>query len=126
MPRTNTSVEILGTAWSLAFRAQSEDPLLRERAGYTDQTTHEIVILAHLDDDQDDAVGDFDIYQQEVLRHEIIHAFLFESGLGDYALPPTEDGGHPEQMIDWFAIQYPKIQAVFKQLHCEGAYASKD
>ena len=45
---------------------------------------------------------------EEVMRHEVMHAFFIESGLTDYCLN--------EQLVDWFAIQSPKIFKVFKEL----------
>lgn len=51
------------------------------------------------------------------LRHEIIHAFMFESGLGfNFEHNPI---GIDETMVDWIAIQYPKIRKVFKKLEIE-------
>lgn len=52
----------------------------------------------------------------KVLRHEIIHAFLFESGLQENY--HNEKWGHDEIMIDWFAIQFPKIQKAFYEADC--------
>lgn len=46
----------------------------------------------------------------EVLRHEIIHAFLFESGLDSY--------NHDEQLVNWIAIQFPKMLKAFKDVEC--------
>lgn len=52
---------------------------------------------------------------RNVIRHEVTHAFLFESGL-------SENTGYSacwatnEEMIDWFAIQSPKIFKAFKEL----------
>ena len=50
-----------------------------------------------------------------VLRHEIIHAFLNESGLKDN-FEHTSHAGHEETMVDWIAIQFPKIATVYKEL----------
>lgn len=47
----------------------------------------------------------------------VIQTFAFESGLGDNWKHDTL--GHDEMAIDWFAIQYPKIKTVFKQLGVE-------
>lgn len=44
----------------------------------------------------------------EVVRHEIMHAFFVESGLEDYCAN--------EQLVNWFAIQSPKIFKVFQEL----------
>lgn len=37
----------------------------------------------------------------EILRHEVVHAFLYESGMGYYAADET--------LVEWIAIQLPKI-----------------
>lgn len=50
----------------------------------------------------------------EVIRHEIIHAFLYASGLGDSW--EHKDFGHDETVIDWFALQFKKIEVVINQL----------
>lgn len=46
---------------------------------------------------------------KKTIRHEIIHAFLNESGLTDCALQPRGSWARNEEMVDWFAIQGPKI-----------------
>lgn len=46
----------------------------------------------------------------EVLRHEIIHAFFSEAGLNDYS--------SNEQLVDWLAIQSPKLFRAFKETDC--------
>ena len=53
---------------------------------------------------------------KEILRHEILHAFLFESGLNDSSLILDSAWARNEEMIDWFAIQSPKIYKVYKDL----------
>lgn len=47
---------------------------------------------------------------KEVLRHEIIHAFFDESGLNNYS--------SDEQLVDWLAIQFPKLQKAFNEAGC--------
>ena len=54
-------------------------------------------------------------YRKQVLRHEIVHAFLFESGL-DINSNKSEEWARNEEMIDWLAIQFHKIEKVFKEL----------
>ena len=51
-----------------------------------------------------------------MLRHEIIHAFLFESGLECNSLK-TYNWAENEEMVDWFAIQSPKIFILYKELN---------
>lgn len=48
-----------------------------------------------------------EIRQKEVIRHEVVHAFLYESGLHDMACD--------EELVDWLAVQLPKINEVIKK-----------
>ena len=43
-----------------------------------------------------------------MIRHEIIHAFLYESGMKECS-SATQSWVENEEMVDWFAIQIPKI-----------------
>ena len=52
------------------------------------------------------------------LRHEVIHAFLNESGLTSSS-NGVDCWALNEEMVDWIAIQYPKIRKVFQQLGCD-------
>lgn len=106
-------INILGTEWTIEYRNANTDLLLKENDGYTDPSANLIVIANKR---KDDDVLDFKEIQKRCLRHEIIHAFLFESGLG----PNFEHSryGHEETMVDWIAIQFPKILKVFKEAGC--------
>lgn len=64
-----------------------------------------------------DTVQDMDAYRKKVLRHEIIHAFLYESGIWGNS-KRDEAWGVNEEMTDWMAIQFPKILEVFKDVGC--------
>ena len=55
-------------------------------------------------------------YRKRVLRHEIIHAFLNESGLSDSSNQYAGAWAKNEEMVDWFAIQSPKIFKVYLEL----------
>lgn len=103
------TVDILGTKYSIFYRSISEDKLLRECDGYCDKTTKKIVITTENID-----LEDFDNYQKKCLRHEIIHAFMFESGLGcNWEHKPI---GQEETTVDWFAIQFPKLLTAFQKV----------
>lgn len=109
-------VNILGSEWSVKFGSKEKYPNLAEMDGYTDPSTREIVV-----DDMKASQGqigvkaDLESYQKQVVRHEIIHAFLLESGLGSSS--NSADGwAMNEEMVDWFAIQSPKIFKVFSEL----------
>lgn len=107
-------INILGSEWDVEYRNADIDPILQGgNGGYTDPSINLIVIS---NKGKDDGVVDFGKIQKRYLRHEIIHAFLFESGLG-FNLEHCEFG-HEETMIDWLAIQFPKIQRVFEEAGC--------
>lgn len=63
-------------------------------------------------------VKDLVAYQKKVLRHEIVHAFLYESGLWQNAYG-SKCWAKNEEMIDWMAIQIPKIQKAYKEAYCD-------
>lgn len=77
--------------------------------GFTDSTVKKIVIRKAVDDTQN--MCDMKAYQKSVLRHEIIHAFLYESGLDS-----CSDWATNEEIVDWIAIQFPKLLASFKEV----------
>lgn len=109
-------VNILGSEWSVKFGSEEEYPSLAKMDGYTDSSIREIVV-----DDmkaskgQIESKADLESYQRQVIRHEIVHAFLFESGL-DSNSNNTESWATDEEMVDWFAIQSPKIFKAFNEL----------
>ena len=104
-------IDILGTKYDITFKEQDEDELLADCDGYTDKTTKKIVIVKRPKDNQ---LGCWDAYSKKVLRHEIIQAFLFESGLhGNANWDATEVQEHPEMIVDWFAVQWGKISWAF-------------
>lgn len=55
------------------------------------------------------------IYEQKVLCHELIHAFMYESGL-DVNSNNIEQWAMNEEMIDWMAIQMPKIMEAYESV----------
>lgn len=59
---------------------------------------------------QDSTQTEKEARKKEVLRHEIIHAFFSGSGLDDY--------NTNEQLVNWLAIQFPKIQKAFEEANC--------
>lgn len=105
---------ILGTYYTIQERPRKEDKFLENADGYCDKTAKKIVIITKDDDNQ---LEDFEVYRKGILRHEVLHAFLFESGLHENMTHPQY--GHDEEMLDWFAKQYPKIKKVYQKLEIE-------
>lgn len=56
------------------------------------------------------------IVEKTILRHEIVHAFLFESGLGYSSNSIDGPWALNEEMVDWIAMQGPKIMKVWQEL----------
>lgn len=107
-----TTVNILGTEYTISELSPQEDSALKECDGYCDKTTHEIVITTKPDDCE---LGDWEQYRNKTLRHEVLHAFHFESGIAENF--ENKQYGFSETIVDWFAIQSPKIYKVFNQLN---------
>lgn len=101
-------VNILGTEYTIETE---NDKLLKLNAdGLCEQYTKKICVRetdSFLTDD--DSQETKLVREKEVLRHELYHAFFNESGLSD-------DYSGNEQLINWLAIQSPKIFKVFQEL----------
>lgn len=108
------TVIVLGTKYSIFFRTEDDDEDLADCDGYCDYSNKTIVIKS----DNTRNLGDFEWAQRKALRHEIIHAFLSESGLQSN-FEHCRKFGHDETMVDWFAIQYPKIAELYRKLNIE-------
>lgn len=114
---------ILGTPWEIKIKAYSEDPYFKKynSSGYCSSLEHLIVVC-----DSSSWPG----YQEEsdellnndmklTLRHEITHAFLYESGLADNSAVLAGEGwAKNEEMVDWFARQGVKIFMAWKKANC--------
>lgn len=111
-------VNILGTEYNIIFKNDKEvcadmECEIGECGGYCNGFLHEIVI-ANLDSCIDSEMAKNNLKKTN-MRHEIIHAFLNESGLGNNA-NSSDCWAKNEEMVDWFAIQSPKIFKVFQEL----------
>lgn len=103
-------INVLGTEYEICFRSKKEDEFMGKTDcdGYCDKSAKLIVVTT-----DNEELSDFAYYQKKILRHEIIHAFMFESGL-DCNWQHAEQWGHDETHIDWFAIQAPKLFEAFR------------
>ena len=109
---STTKVNILGTEYTVIV--EKENKHFGVADGYCDENKKEIHI--QLQDGKDYEVADIKHYLKTVVRHEIIHAFLFESGHHGNSLVYEHSWEGNEEMIDWWAIQFHKIEKVFKEL----------
>lgn len=100
-------VSVLGTGYRIIEDNCNNDPLLLNSFGYTDYTSKKIVITDFQNEEIE--IEDVAKYRKQVIRHELIHAFLCESGLHENC------EWHNEEMVDWLAMQAPKLQKIFKE-----------
>ena len=103
-------VNVLGTVYKIKYI-----PSLDGRGGETDFYTQEIRISEQEDVPAEYKTDNLKEMQRHVLRHELIHAFLFESGM-DQSSAAHEAWAVNEEMIDWMAIQMPKIMAAYDSI----------
>lgn len=105
-------VKILGTEYEIIMNAEEKDyPILKDADGYADFTIKKIVIKKLVQDGE--SYEDLELWQRKTLRHEIVHAFLYESGLWQNSF---KDWARNEEMTDWIALQFTKVLEVFIQV----------
>ena len=104
-------VYILGTEYAIRYEKRKNDEKLEDAYGYLERYSKEIVI-EDIEHNPLEAKN-LEDFQKKVLRHEIIHAFLYESGLS-----VNSDWADNEEIVDWIAIQFPKMLKVFEEAKC--------
>lgn len=103
-------INILGSEWTIKEQSESENDKLKNWDGYTDWTTREIVVEREINGNLDN----MEKHIRKVLRHEIVHAFLIESGLYECA-GESESWALNEAMVDWVARQGQKIYKAWEE-----------
>jgi len=105
-------INVLGTKYTIERRLIDNDKNLETCDGYCDTSIKLIVIVDAKPETHSKA--DLEAYAKKVIRHEIIHAFLYESGLCVNAVVFDDAWSGNEEMIDWIAIQFPKLLDAFR------------
>lgn len=108
------TVNILGVEYTIYFDV-NPDEMPEGSDGCMDQSTRSIKI-AKMEVSRNTLQNLAD-YQKKVLRHEIVHAFMYESGCWANS-GATDAWGQDETVTDWFAIQSPKIFKAFQEADC--------
>ena len=108
-------INILGTDYEIVHDTKAENPKLEDAYGYCEVFSKKIVLDSEIEKENDKMTCErLDIFKNKVLRHEIIHAFFFESGLYSNC-----DFAENEELIDWIAMQFYKIDKAFKKAGCD-------
>lgn len=107
--KKNKKINVLGTNYEIVFVSQSKMKELADDCppgvncwGLCDSNVATIYLDERLDKDGNAF--------KHILRHELTHAIFYESGLDSQC-----DFAICEQLVDWLAIQFPKIANVFKE-----------
>lgn len=107
-------VDILGTEYSVFLDVPAEE-MPPNADGIMDYSIKAIKVIEMKP--EQGSIENLDVYKKKVLRHEIIHAFLRESGLWENS-GETEAWGCDETITDWIAIQAPKLYRAFEATGC--------
>lgn len=112
-------INVLGTEYTAVMKKYDEDEAFERLSidGYCDGLTKQIVCC-----DMSTFKGWEHESRETILaaecatqRHEIVHAFLFESGLADSSFTVDEAWAKNEEMVDWIALQGPKIYKAWQE-----------
>lgn len=105
-------INILGTEYTLNQEVlSSENENMNANYGFCDHSIKEINIGLFVSEESDD-LKNIKQFESKVTRHEIIHAFIEESGLAECC-----DWAINEEMVDYFAKQIPKMVKLFKEIN---------
>lgn len=115
-------VNILGTEYIILVKQYHEEEAFERNsfAGYCDGYTKQIVIcdMHTYKGWEHETEQSIQTAQKETMRHEIVHAFLNESGLKENTLAYGGGWAKNEEMVDWLAMQIPKIYKAFEEAGC--------
>lgn len=107
-------INVLGTQYEIREATEDEEPVLKDAEGICDESVKLIIIDSMIPDPSSIIeLRNLNQHKMKVLRHEIIHAFLFESGLAECS-PFAKN----EEMVDWIAKQFPKLLKAFRDSGC--------
>ena len=101
MKRKINNVPILGTEYNVFIVDEKGYKQIKDKVGCCDSSSKDIYLHKSLFKREEGSVKHLMKVCEEVLTHEIVHAFIYESGLGE--------SYQNETLIDWISIQLEKI-----------------
>lgn len=104
-------VNILGTNYRIEKHKNGDDNKLESANGYCETYSKKIVLETIRSHPMN--YEKIEEFEKKVLRHEIVHAFLFESGIDS-----SSEWARNEEIVDWIALQFPKLLDAFKETEC--------
>lgn len=113
------TVNIMGTPYTIERRKYDEDEAFERRGidGYCDPWAKLIVVCDKLTQEswKNELPETAAAAEKSTLRHEIVHAFLFESGLSVNSLVIDDGWAANEELADWIALQGPKLYEAWRE-----------
>ena len=103
------TVNILGTDYEIITQTEEENPKLNGANGLCEMYSHKIV-LRNIKEEPE-GLENLEAFKRKVIRHEVVHAFFAESGLRN-----NSEYAENEELVDWIAIQFPKMLKVMGEL----------
>lgn len=107
------SITILGRCYDIEKKKYEDEPIFEKDGidGYHDGYSRKIVFCDMKSNPKwkDEAEKTIEEAEKLVLRHEIVRAFLFESGLDSSSMAPPCAWARNEETVDWIALQGIKI-----------------
>lgn len=104
------TVNVLGTEYEIILVDEKSHSLFKEVNGWCDTSVKKIYVCT-----KEREEGDKESLQEVVdrfIRHELIHAFIYESGID-----VEVDWANNEPLIDFLAIQIPKMVQAFNKVN---------
>lgn len=98
-------INILGTEYEIVVDSTGKNPKLKNANGSCELYSKKIIVEGDYDNDPDN-----EYLKKKVLRHEIVHAYFYESGINSWC--------QDEALVDWIALQIPKILHTMKEANC--------
>lgn len=114
----SNNVMILCTKYDIIKKKYEEDEVFKKRGidGWCSSCKKEIVYCDASTnpafENENDAI-ELELYEKEVVRHEIVHAFFSECGLRDSALINNIAWCKNEELVDWIASMARRIHSAF-------------
>lgn len=114
-------VNVLGADYLIFLKNFQDDEAFEKKSidGYCDGFAKKIVVcdLTTKEDWKREEKATIDVCQKQILRHEIVHAFLNESGLQANARSNNDiSWAYNEEMVDWIALQGLKIYKAWESV----------
>ena len=107
-------MNVLGTEYKIFYEPNnSGNPKMEGADGYCETEAHEIHIARDMFEGESKdpkVLKNIGEYGKKVLRHEMVHAFITESGLSECC-----EWARSEELVDWIARQFTKMEKCFKE-----------